>query len=157
MNWGALGERYIHGLGSSAPPAHHLPFHHFWLRGRQQGCATELGDYALNTAAPRAARFMRARPDMPGSPLAELAHAFHFDASRYAAFLRRYAEGRGVVRLEGRVSQVTRAPRVALPPSSWRMATASTATSSSTARASAACSSSRPCKPALRTGATGCL
>ena len=45
---------------------------------------------------------------MAGSPLAELAHAFHFDASRYAAFLRRYAEGRGVVRLEGRVSQVTR-------------------------------------------------
>ena len=108
VNWGALGERYIHGFGQLGAAAQGLPFHHFWLRGRQQGCATELGDYALNTAAPRAARFMRARPDMAGSPLAELAHAFHFDASRYAAFLRRYAEGRGVVRLEGRVSQVTR-------------------------------------------------
>ncbi|MEO3690942.1 tryptophan halogenase family protein [Roseateles paludis] len=108
VNWGAVGERYIHGFGQLGAGAQGLPFHHFWLRGQRLGCAAELGDYALNTAAPRAARFMRARPDMAGSPLAELAHAFHFDASRYAAFLRRYAEARGVQRIEGRVTQVTR-------------------------------------------------
>jgi tryptophan halogenase len=108
VNWGAVGERYIHGFGQLGAGAQGLPFHHFWLRGQQLGCAGPLGDYALNTAAPRAARFMRARPDMAGSPLAELAHAFHFDASRYAAFLRRYAEARGVQRMEGRVTQVTR-------------------------------------------------
>jgi len=108
VNWGAIGERYTHGFGKLGAGASGLPFHHFWLRGRQQGVAGPLGDYSLNTVAPRDARFMRARHDMPGSPLADLGHAFHFDASLYARFLRRYAEARGVVRTEGKLLQVNR-------------------------------------------------
>jgi tryptophan 7-halogenase len=39
--------------------------------------------------------------------MAEIAHAYHFDAGLYAAFLRRYAEARGVTRLEGKIGSVT--------------------------------------------------
>jgi tryptophan halogenase len=108
VNWGAIGERYLHGFGALGAGSAGLPFHQFWLRGAQSGLAGPLGDYAINTVAPAQARFLRARHDMSGSPLADLAHAFHFDASLYARYLRRYAETRGVTRTEGKVEQVLR-------------------------------------------------
>jgi tryptophan halogenase len=53
---------------------------------------------------------MRARPDLGRSPMAEIAHAYHFDAGLYAAFLRRYAEKLGVRRIEGKISAATQRP-----------------------------------------------
>ena len=106
VNWGALGDRYIHGFGKVGQTADSVPFHHFWLRMAGQGKAAPLGEYSINTVAPRLAKFMRARPDMAGSPLAEIAHAYHFDAGLYGRFLRNYAEQRGVQRLEGKIRQV---------------------------------------------------
>ncbi len=106
VDWGGLGQRYIHGFGRIGGPADALPLHHFWLRMRALGRASPLEAYSINTVAPRQAKFMRARPDMAGSPLGDLVHAFHFDAGLYAQFLRRYAEARGVQRTEGKVVQV---------------------------------------------------
>jgi tryptophan halogenase len=108
VNWGAIGQRYIHGFGSLGQRADALPFHHFWLRMARLGKAAPLEAYSINTAAPRHAKFMRARPDMAGSPLQDLAHAFHFDASLYARFLRAFAERHGVRRTEGKVARVER-------------------------------------------------
>jgi tryptophan 7-halogenase len=106
VNWGGLGERYIHGFGRVGQPGDTVPFHQFWLRLAQLGKAGPLDDYAINTVAPRHGRFMRARADMQGSPLGEIAHAYHFDAGLYAKFLRGFAEQRGVRRTEGKVQQV---------------------------------------------------
>ena len=106
VNWGAIGDRYIHGFGFVGHATQALPFHHFWLRMRQAGKAQPLEAYSINTAAPRDARFMRARKDMQGSPVADISHAFHFDAGLYARYLRAYAERLGVRRTEGRIVQV---------------------------------------------------
>lgn len=106
VNWGAIGDRYIHGFGRVGQPSDALPFHHFWLRMAALGKASRLEAYSINTAAPRAAKFMRARPDMAGSPMQDLVHAFHFDASLYAKFLRGHAEKNGVLRMEGKIEQV---------------------------------------------------
>jgi tryptophan halogenase len=106
VNWGAIGDRYIHGFGFVGQASQALPFHHFWLRMRQAGKALPLEAYSINTAAPQQAKFMRARKDMPGSPVADISHAFHFDAGLYARYLRAYAEKRGVRRTEGRITQV---------------------------------------------------
>src|SRR6218665_1429023 len=106
VNWGAKGDRYTHGFGKIGQMGDTVPFHHFWLRMARAGQAGPLGDYSINTVAPRQAKFMRARHDMAGSPLAEIAHAYHFDAGLYARFLRGFAEARGVQRLEGKVQQV---------------------------------------------------
>lgn len=106
VNWGAVGERYLHGFGFVGQATQALPFHHFWLRMARAGKAQPLEAYSINTAAPRRAKFMRARKDMPGSPVADISHAYHFDAGLYARFLRRWAEQRGVQRTEGKVRQV---------------------------------------------------
>jgi tryptophan halogenase len=43
---------------------------------------------------------------VPGKLASGVAWAFHFDASLYAAYLRRFAEQRGVKRIEGKVADV---------------------------------------------------
>ena len=106
VNWGAIGERYTHGFGKVGQEMSGLPFHHYWLRLRKAGLRTPLDAYSINTVAPHVGKFMRAREDMPNSPLGDLANAFHFDAGLYARYLRGYAEQRGVRRTEGKVVQV---------------------------------------------------
>ena len=106
VNWGAIGDRYIHGFGFVGQATQALPFHHFWLRMAKLGKALPLEAYSINTVAAPQARFMRARKDMAGSPVADISHAFHFDAGLYARFLRAFAEKRGVVRTEGKIAQV---------------------------------------------------
>ena len=106
VNWGGLGDRYIHGFGRMGQGAAALPFHHFWLRQRQQGCVRPLEAYSINTAAPRQAKFMRARKDMAGSPLGDIAHAFQFDAGLYARYLRTFAGKLGAIRTEGKIVRV---------------------------------------------------
>lgn len=105
-NWGAIGDRYIHGFGALGQELDGTPFHHYWLRMRAEGKASDLEAYSINTAAPNQGKFMRALPEMTSSPLGQIVHAFHFDASLYARFLRKYAEQRGVLRTEGKVVRV---------------------------------------------------
>jgi tryptophan halogenase len=81
-----------------------LPFHQYWLKLHLQGKAHDLGDYSLNTAAAPAGKFISGATDVPaGSPLSKVAYAYHFDAGLYAQYLRRYAEARGVKRIEGEI------------------------------------------------------
>ncbi len=106
VNWGALGDRYMHGFGNVGQAIEGVGFHHYWLRRRLAGQAPELDTLSINAMAPREAKFMRARTDMRGSPLAEIANAFHFDASLYARYLRGASEKRGVQRVEGMIVKV---------------------------------------------------
>jgi tryptophan halogenase len=106
VNWGRIGDRYIHGFGKFGRELLTVPFHHYWLKLHQAGQVGDLERWSINRMACRAGKFMRADPATGDSPLAEIVHAFHFDASLYARYLRRYAEARGVVRTEGKVAQV---------------------------------------------------
>ena len=105
--WGAPGERYMHAFGQVGRGLGLLPFHHYWLRAHAAGRAGPLGDYALNAVAARAGRFAHVER-AADSVLPPMPYAFHFDAGLYAAYLRRYAQGRGVVRIEGRIEHVER-------------------------------------------------
>ena len=107
VDWGRIGDRYIHGFGIIGHDYGLLPFHQYWLKLFLAGKATEIGAYSLNTAAAPLGKFMTSAHDIPPtSPLANITHAYHFDAGLYAAYLRRYAEARGVRRTEGKVVDV---------------------------------------------------
>ena len=110
VNWGAIGDRYIHPFGGYGLDMAGVSFHAFFLKHHAGDCTPQtLEQYSLQALAAREARFMR--PVNAGnSPLSAIAYAFHFDAGLYAAFLREFAEARGVIRQEGRVVDVRLRP-----------------------------------------------
>ncbi|WP_267876160.1 tryptophan halogenase family protein [Massilia sp. PAMC28688] len=103
VNWGREGDSYIHGFGQIGRDQAVARFYQYWLKMYQAGEADELGAFSINTLAPRHDKFMRPPTDMPNSPLADIAYAFHFDAGLYARYLRGISEEQGVVRVEGRI------------------------------------------------------
>lgn len=100
--WSGPDSRYLHAFGTIGRGMGLVPFHHYWLRGG--ALAGDLWDYSPTAIAARGNRFARdlGRPELPSG----VAWAFQFDAALYAAFLRRYAEERGVGRIEGQVVHV---------------------------------------------------
>jgi tryptophan halogenase len=77
----------------------------------QAGKAADLGEYAITRVAGNRNKFMRPAKEMVNSPLADIAYAFHFDASLYARYLRGYSEKRGVERIEGKIANVPTDPQ----------------------------------------------
>ena len=110
-DWGRLGDSYVHGFGTIGHDVGLLPFHQYWIKAHRAGKAQDIGTYSLNTVAAPRGRFMPSASDAPpGSPLANVAYAYHFDAGKYARFLRGYAEQRGVRRTEGKVARTVLHP-----------------------------------------------
>ncbi len=105
-NWSHLGSSYVHGFGVIGQDMGWLRCHQYWLKMALKGEASDIAKFSINTAAVPDNKFMIARTDMGDSPIAHIAHAYHFDAGLYAKFLRKYAEERGVMRTEGMVTDV---------------------------------------------------
>ena len=105
VDWGRVGQRYLHPFGVFGFDMDAVKFYQLWLKLRAAGRAGDIADYNLCAVAAREGRFVR--PDgNPASPLSQLNYAYHFDAGLYAAYLRGYAQARGVVRREGKVAHV---------------------------------------------------
>ncbi|ALK95605.1 tryptophan halogenase [Massilia sp. WF1] len=103
-DWGRIGDSYIHGFGAIGRSLGPLPFHQFWLKLHLAGRAGPIGDYSPQTVMAPQGKFAPGdRNAAPNSPLADIAYAYHFDATLYARFLRELAEQRGVQRIEGKV------------------------------------------------------
>ncbi|MBV9932315.1 MAG: tryptophan 7-halogenase [Alphaproteobacteria bacterium] len=107
-NWARIGDSYIHPFGTFGRGAGEPDFHHYWLRLRQAGHdVPDLENYSLACMMARLGRF-----DLPAADPAELAstfgYAYQFDATLFAPYLRRLAEGLGVRRTEGRIVGVDR-------------------------------------------------
>ena len=108
VNWGRIGDSYIHPFGTFGRGSGEPDFHHYWLRLRQAGLEVpDLENYSLACMMARLGRF-----DLPARDPAELAstfgYAYQFDATLFAPYLRRLAEGLGVRRTEGRIVGVER-------------------------------------------------
>jgi tryptophan halogenase len=108
VNWGRVGDRYMHGFGRLGQDLWTVQFEQYWHRMRALGRAQPLEQYSISRMAALANRFMPPRSDLGNSPLAEIAYAYHFDASLYARYLRGLSEQRGVQRTEGKITHATR-------------------------------------------------
>ena len=105
-DWKRRGEHYFHTFGDfghlDGPMA-------LWgqLRRLQAAPETSLGEFCLPTVMAAQGRFCRPA-EGEDSLASRYNYAYHFDATLYAAFLRRLAEKRGARRTEGRVVGVDR-------------------------------------------------
>jgi len=106
VDWARRGESYVHGFGPIGQKLGWLAAHQYWLKARAGGSPTPLGAYSINVMAALANKFMPADPKLPQSPLGQITHAYHFDATLYARLLRDYAEARSVTRREGTIDDV---------------------------------------------------
>jgi tryptophan halogenase len=98
-NWHDVGKDYIHSFGYTGKDCWAAGFQHFWLKGKELGISKEFGEYCNEWAAAKQNRFAVL-------PNQNLNYAYHFDSSRYAAFLRKIAEEHGAVRIEGKIAAV---------------------------------------------------
>ncbi|MDB6156813.1 MAG: tryptophan halogenase [Gammaproteobacteria bacterium] len=104
-DWSRLGNVHFHFFGDFGAHIEGIAPHHHWLKLRQLGEATPIGDYSFPYVAGKLGRFAPPASD-PGYLGASYKYAYHFDAGLYARYLRANAEGRGVRRTEGKVVDV---------------------------------------------------
>ena len=104
VGWGGVGRRYMHpftGYGLNGNDEMFMPL---WLKHARltscEGKTCDLDEYNLSSLASTVGCF-----SLDGPPLN---HAYHFDATLYAQYLRRHAESRGVIRIEGKAAHIKR-------------------------------------------------
>ncbi len=108
VDFGAIGERYIHPFGAYGTDIAGVGFHHYWLRMKAAGATLPpICDFSLPIVAARAHRFA---PVPEGGDFLDssYSYAYQFDATRMAPMLRAFAEAHGVRRSEGKVVGVER-------------------------------------------------
>ena len=98
-NWRQLDHKYIHSFGTTGTDHWTAGFQHFWLKGRERKLARDYGDYCLELRASLENKFAHL-------PRGGMNYAFHMDASLYAKYLRRFSEGFGARRVEGKIVEV---------------------------------------------------
>lgn len=69
------------------------------MKGREKGLASDFGDYCLERVCAEKEKFAQ----LPNNGLN---YAYHIDATRYGQYLRKFSEGFGVTRTEGKISKV---------------------------------------------------
>ncbi len=105
VNWGKLGDSYIHPFGAYGYQMEGISFHHVWHKYHTDGDKRPIQLFNMETMAAFFGKFARTE-DYQRDDLPPVNYAYHLDAGRYARYLRGYAEKRGVVRLEGKIGDV---------------------------------------------------
>ncbi|MBU2871133.1 tryptophan halogenase family protein [Colwellia sp. E2M01] len=98
-NWKNGDDEYMHGFGRVGKECWAGEFQHFWLHGKRKNINFDYGKYCPEIQAAKAKKFALSK--------AGLNYSYHLDATRYAKFLRSFAEAHGVKRLEGKIIDVT--------------------------------------------------
>ncbi|MGO1304584.1 MAG: tryptophan halogenase family protein [Sphingomonas parapaucimobilis] len=103
IGWGREGHRYFHPFGTHGKSFDLVAVHQHWLAAGGPASGVAFDDLSMAWGAGKRGRFAQPMAD-PRSVASTFDYAYHFDAGLYARFLRRYAEARGVVRVEGKIA-----------------------------------------------------
>lgn len=103
VGWGREGHRYFHPFGTHGKSFDLVAVHQHWLAAGGPESGVAFDELSMAWGAGKRGRFAAPMAD-PRSVASTFDYAYHFDAGLYARFLRRYAEARGVVRVEGRIA-----------------------------------------------------
>ncbi|MBC6402578.1 MAG: tryptophan 7-halogenase [Hyphomonadaceae bacterium] len=107
INWKQQGHAYFHPFGQYGAEFDIVPFYHHWMETYLGNDNGPIDDYSMAWAAARAHKFSHPSRDKRNIG-SNFDYAYHFDATLYARFLRRYSEQRGTTRVEGCVVDVSR-------------------------------------------------
>lgn len=107
VDWRAKCESYFHPYGALGKRIGTLDFYQCWLKANQQGDAYALQDFSPCAVMAAQAKFFPPSQSM-NTPIGGAGYAIHLDATLAAAYLRRYAEARGVRRSEGNCTGIVR-------------------------------------------------
>jgi tryptophan halogenase len=102
--WAGEKSSFFHPFGLYGTPSNDVAFHQYWLKQHRHGSVEPLGAYSLATALAESGRMMS--PLRPAPDYAFFDWALHFDAGRYAQYLKRVAIERGVRHVDARVTNV---------------------------------------------------
>lgn len=105
-DWRRIGHSYFHPFGMLGVDMDGIGFMHYWLRFSKAGGNLDYSIFNAETEAARSLRFMRTEPQTGAKLMPDINYAYQFDASLYAAYLRRYSEKRGAKRVEGKIVEV---------------------------------------------------
>jgi tryptophan halogenase len=101
-NWGNIGDSYLHAFSGIGIDLGMLDFYQYWFKSCKAGSSLSLWDYSLNAVAAKHNRF--AKMERVGDTgLPGINYAYHFDASLFAKYLRKYCEQYKVTRTEGKI------------------------------------------------------
>ncbi|MCR9269857.1 MAG: tryptophan 7-halogenase [Hyphomonadaceae bacterium] len=106
INWSRKGHAYFHPFGHYGAEFDSVPFYQYWMREHLNGDPTPIDEYSMGWVASKAGKFVHPSRD-PRNVQSRFDYAYHFDATLYAGYLRKYAETRRVKRVEGRVTDAS--------------------------------------------------
>ncbi|NMR26668.1 tryptophan 7-halogenase [Pseudoalteromonas sp. NEC-BIFX-2020_015] len=109
IDWGQIGQQYMHPFGPYGVNLNGIAFHHYWLKSVKNTNPAPILDYCLEGHAAKLNRFDRIVGQTTKGH-STLNYAFHFDAVKYAEFLSTLAIKQGVKHIQGTISQVTIEP-----------------------------------------------
>ena len=98
-NWGQIGDQYFHPFGTTGQGSFLAEFQHFYLHGKSRGVNSPFSEYCLEAQAAKSNKFATSKTN-------SINYAYHLDATRYAHYLRKFSEARGLVRIEGKIQHV---------------------------------------------------
>ena len=105
VDWARIGDSYIHPFGAYGSRIGRRAVPSLLAAAAARGDTTPIEDYSLPIVASRMNRFALPSED-PTAVMSTFGYAFQFDASLYAAYLRGFAEARGVQRTDGKIVDV---------------------------------------------------